>query len=199
VPATAPPTTLRELAARYSPTQRRTLDAALRLFGVHGVGGTSLQMIADALGVTKAAVYHQFQTKDAIVLAVVEVQLEPLEAAVDVARIRGPGVEAREQLLAEVIDTVVANRRTLSVLQADPVMFRVLGEHPPSIRMWATLFAILLGDDMDARARVRASVLAAALGAAVAYPFVTGLDDDTLRDELLQVARGLAGLAGLPR
>ena len=36
------------------------------------MNGTSLQMIADAMGVTKAAVYHQFHTKEEIVLAVAE-------------------------------------------------------------------------------------------------------------------------------
>lgn len=187
--ATTTPT-LRELAARYSPTQRRTIDAALELFGVHGVGGTSLQMIADALGVTKAAIYHQFQTKDAIVLAVIEVELQPLEAALERAERAGPGMDARERLLADVIDAVVANRGSLSTLQADPVMFRVLGEHPPSIRMWTRLFALLLGDDVSDQARVRSSVLSAMLGA-VAYPFVRDLDDETLRDELLAIARRL--------
>ena len=38
-------------------------------------------MIADAIGVTKAAVYHQFKTKDEIVVAVAEVDLLKLEAA----------------------------------------------------------------------------------------------------------------------
>ena len=46
------------------------LDAALALFADNGVSGTSLQMIADAVGITKAAVYHQFRTKEQIVLAV---------------------------------------------------------------------------------------------------------------------------------
>ena len=32
-------------------------------------------MIADAIGVTKAAVYHQFNAKDEIVVAAVEVEL----------------------------------------------------------------------------------------------------------------------------
>src|SRR5579862_7894371 len=54
--------------AGYSRAQVRVSEAALELFSQHGVGGTSLQMIADALGVTKAAVYHQFKTKDEIVI-----------------------------------------------------------------------------------------------------------------------------------
>ena len=36
-------------------------------------------MIADEVGVTKAAVYHQFNTKDEIVLAVAEVELARLD------------------------------------------------------------------------------------------------------------------------
>ena len=55
-------------AIARSAAQTRILVAALDLFAEHGVSGTSLQMIADALGVTKAAVYHQFKTKDEIAL-----------------------------------------------------------------------------------------------------------------------------------
>lgn len=38
------------------------------LFAEDGVSGPSLQMIADAVGITKAAFYHQFRTKDHIVI-----------------------------------------------------------------------------------------------------------------------------------
>ena len=53
-----------------SAAQTRIIEAALREFARNGVGGTSLQMIADDIGVTKAAVYHQYKTKDEIVRAV---------------------------------------------------------------------------------------------------------------------------------
>jgi AcrR family transcriptional regulator len=182
----AAPETLGALVARYSPAQRRTVEAALGLFAHHGVGGTSLQMIADALGVTKAAVYHQFPTKDAIVVATLEVQLEPIEALLERVEATGLGIEARDALLAGLVDAVVANRRSLSTLQSDPVLFRLLAEHPPSLSLWTRIFGILLGDDADDRVLVRASVLSAVIGS-VAYPLVIDLDGDTLRDELLQV------------
>ena len=50
--------------------RERVLEAALHLFAERGVNGTSLQMIADHLGVSKAAIYYQFHTKDDIVLSV---------------------------------------------------------------------------------------------------------------------------------
>lgn len=195
---TAPPATLRELAARYSPTQRRTVDAALELFAVHGVGGTSFQMIADALGVTKAAIYHQFQTKDAIARAAIEVHLQPIEDVLVATEAAGPGAEARDRLLAGVVESVVARRRSVSTLQQDPVLFRMLGEHPPSLRLWVRLFRFLLGDDADDRARIRASALSGILST-VSYPFVRGLDDDTLRDELLAICRPLVFGPRAPR
>ena len=55
--------------------QTRVLDAAFNLIAQHGVSGTSLQMIADEIGVTKAAVYRQFKSKDDIVIALTEREL----------------------------------------------------------------------------------------------------------------------------
>ena len=71
--------------SRTTAAQARIINAALELFARHGVGGTSLQMIADAVGVTKAAVYHQFNTKDEIILAAAEDELARLEAVVAAA------------------------------------------------------------------------------------------------------------------
>ena len=181
---------LRELAARYSPIKRRTIETALALFAQHGVGGTSLQMIADELGVTKAAVYHQFAVKEAIARAVIEVQLSPIEEALERAESIEPVGMRRDALLESVVAIVVANRSSLSTLQSDPVLFRMLNEYEPSLRMWVRLFAVFLGDDLDDRLRVRASVVAAAMGSVV-YPFVIDLDDQTVRDELLTITRSV--------
>lgn len=59
--------------------RERVLDASLELFAERGVAGTSLQMIAERLGLTKAAVYHHFRTKDAIVLEVLRPGLDELD------------------------------------------------------------------------------------------------------------------------
>jgi AcrR family transcriptional regulator len=171
--------------APYSAAQMRTVAAALDLFAEHGVSGTSLQMIADAVGVTKAAVYHQFRTKEAIVVAAVEVELGRLEAALDAAEARGRGADALEALMAQVIDLAVGRRRMVSTLQHDPVIVRLLAHHPPFQQFMQRLLRALLGEQADARARVRAAMIASAIGGAVTHPLVVGLDDATLRSELL--------------
>ena len=114
-----------------SPAQTRILDAALQLIAEHGVGGTSLQMIADAIGVTKAAVYHQFKTKEQIVIALTERELGGLEEALEAAEADDHRSRAREVLLDRVIDVAVERRGAASTLQFDPVIVRLLAEHEP--------------------------------------------------------------------
>lgn len=176
---------------RYSAARTRIITAALELFGQHGVSGTSLQMIADAIGVTKAAVYHQFNTKNEIVIAVAEVELARLEAALDAAEAEEGSLQAREVLLAQVIDLAVERRGMTSVLQTDPVMVRFLAEHEPFQQLMDRLFAVLIGAGADAEARVPAAMAAGAIGGAAVHPLVKDLDDETLRRHLLHLARRL--------
>lgn len=151
-----------------SPTQTRILDAALELIADHGVSGTSLQMIADAIGVTKAAVYHQFKTKEAIVIALTERELGQLEDALEAAEAEGSPTRARELLLTRVVEMAVSRRRATSTLQFDPVVVRLLAEHEPFQQFIA----------------------------AVMHPLVADIDDDTLRAELLQTMRRILVLPG---
>jgi AcrR family transcriptional regulator len=180
-------------AVPRSAAQTRIITAALDLFGEHGVSGTSLQMIADAIGVTKAAVYHQFKTKEEIVIAVLEADLMRVESALDVAEAE-EGPRAREVLLTLVIDLAVQRRRIVSALQQDPVIIRLLAKHEPFMALMGRLFAVLTGGDTSAAARVRGAMISAAIGGAVTHPLVMGLDDETLRAQMLQFTQQLFDL-----
>lgn len=48
------------------------LAAATRLFAAQGVGGTSIQEVADAVGVRKPSLLYHFESKDALHAAVLE-------------------------------------------------------------------------------------------------------------------------------
>ena len=193
-PAHTDPSDLRARAARYSQAQRRTIAAALELFADHGVGGTSLQMIADAVGVTKAAIYHQFKTKEAIVLAVAEVELVNLEDALAEAEALPSREAARFHLLERVIDVAIERRRWVNALQGDPVMIRLLGEHEPFVDLMNRVYALLLGEQADDASLMRTAIVSAAIGAAIVHPIVAHFDDETMRSELLDVLRRLFDL-----
>src|SRR5262245_61804152 len=114
------PTTRSLADASYTAAQTRIIQAALVLFAEHGISGTSLQMIADAIGVTKAAVYHQYKTKEEIVLAVARIVLAGLEVAVTAAEAERSRSRARELLITMMIDLAVERRRMAGILQRDP-------------------------------------------------------------------------------
>jgi AcrR family transcriptional regulator len=180
----------------YSAAQTRVIEAALVLFADHGVGGTSLQMIADAVGVTKAAVYHQFQTKEEIVLAAAAVVLARLDEAVEAAEAAKSPSRARELLIAGLVDLAVERRRVASILQRDPVMIRVLEEHQPFRQGRERLYRLLVGGRAGVAARVQAAMLSAAIGGAVIHPLVQDLEDSALRSQLLRLARRFLRLPG---
>jgi AcrR family transcriptional regulator len=177
-----------------SAAQSRIITAALDLFGRHGVSGTSLQMIADAIGVTKAAVYHQFKTKDEIVIAAIEAELVKVEAALDEAEAEPDRARAGEMVLATVIDLAVARRSMVSAVQHDPVIVRFLAKHEPFRHLMERLSTALTAGDDSVDARVRAAMCSAAIGGAVTHPLVADLDDETLRARLFQLARQLLDL-----
>lgn len=178
---------------QHSAPRMRVLDAALDLFAEHGVSGTSLQMIADAVGITKAAVYHQFRTKDHIVIAVTERELGRLVPALEVAEAHSDGPQARDALLVGVIDMAVRDRRLVRTLQFDPVVVRLLAEHEPFQRFMSRLYRVLL-DDVDEDNLIQVAMLSGAISSAVMHPLVGDIDDDTLRSKLTDFSRRLLDL-----
>jgi AcrR family transcriptional regulator len=180
----------------YSAAQARTVTVALELFSTHGVAGTSLQMIADELGVTKAAVYHQFNTKDQIVLAAAEVELARLDGVIVAAESQSTSRRARTVLIEGIVDLTVERRRTVNTILSDPVVVGFFAEHATWRDVMQRLRRLLIGEDAGPEARVRTTMLVAAISGAATHPFVADLDDDVLRAELLRLARRFLGLPG---
>lgn len=57
------------------------IQAAIRLFGEHGIRGTSLREVAKAAGVSPALVVHHFGSKEGLVAAVDEAALQEFGVA----------------------------------------------------------------------------------------------------------------------
>jgi AcrR family transcriptional regulator len=182
------------MTATKGDTRARLLDTALGLFTVHGVEGTSLQMIADALGVTKAAVYYHFRTKDEITEAVAEPGLRELTTLLDsAAAITRPGART-DYMIDGFVDLVVRHRVLVAALCSDPGLGRivdrfVLGEESVLVR----LLAILVGPNADEAAEVAAHVAMVGVAMAGGTPTLATMDDATLRRHLVEAMRRLLG------
>lgn len=175
-------------------TRTRLLSTALRLFTVHGVEGTSLQMIADELGVTKAAVYYHFRTKDEITEAVAEPAVAELGAILDEAsRLRRHGAQV-DHVLDGLVDLIVRNRVLVAVFCSDPGIARAVermlhGDENVMMR----LPALLVGDSPSPSDIVCAHVALAGVAMAGGSPALADLDDESLRLYLVDAARRLLG------
>src|SRR3954452_25593916 len=91
-------------------TRETILAAAQRLFGERGYDATSLRQIADAVGMTKAAVYYHYPAKEHMLLELTRPRLDALSELVATLR-------ACEQQVAS--DTALERSLDLFVEHAD--------------------------------------------------------------------------------
>ena len=171
------------------------VEAARQLFAERGVSGTSLQTIADAIGVTKAAVYHHFKTKDEIIFAVAEEPLLRLQAAVDAAEAENRAGDALYVLLVQLVDLAVEQRPIVNTLSGDPIMAQFVAAHAPFRKLMRRMYRLLIGDTETVRGRVRAATVMAALNGAATHALVAEVGDRALREELLECVTEILGVS----
>lgn len=167
----------------------RVEQAALRLFAEEGVSETSLQKIADALGVTKAAVYWHYRSKDEIVLAALRPALDELERLADAASAERSRRGRVELIVAGVVELLISNRGRLSVLMGDVAVRHLLEQNPELMGVLHRIVELLAGPEPDRR--VAAALFLGGLPGPAADPVVAALDDDELRAHLVDCGRRL--------
>ena len=92
-------------------TRQRILDVALDLFTEQGYDGTSLRQIAEQLGVTKAALYYHFESKEDILMAL-HMRLHDFGKDALVRIGDGPVTLALwEELLDDIVGEMLAQRK----------------------------------------------------------------------------------------
>lgn len=150
----------------------RLVEAAGQLIAERGVSATSLQSIADRLGVTKAAVYHQFASKEEIAIAVAEPVIESLRRIADEATAVGSR-RARITVIEGLVGLALDHRGTAAALRRDPTMAQILDAHPAYRAQIERIDALLLGPDPTVQQRV---ALAFAGGGIMIVGTLTDLD-----------------------
>ena len=84
------------------------LRVAVDVFNERGYDGTSMEDLAQTLGITKSAIYHHVRSKDELLGLAVDYALDGLfEAAEDAAASTGRAVERLEQLVRASIGVLV--------------------------------------------------------------------------------------------
>jgi AcrR family transcriptional regulator len=176
-----------------SESQRRLIDVAVSLFTVHSFAGTSLQMIADELGITKAAVYHHFRTREELLTAVVEPVLRQLRVVIEVAETKRSPHARAEHVLAGYAELAVEHHAVVSVLANDPGAIEMLRTHPEAGDLINRQLSLLADVTPGPAGLVNATMVLAGIAGAAGRTLVD-LDDDTLRRQLVETGRRTLGL-----
>jgi AcrR family transcriptional regulator len=105
-------------------TRARIQAVAVEMFTEHGYEKTSLREIAEALGVTKAALYYHFKSKEDIVRSLLEDYFGHIDALVAWGETEPAGPARRAEIL----------RRYVAIVQEGEAAFRMLHQNQAAIK-----------------------------------------------------------------
>jgi AcrR family transcriptional regulator len=174
---------------RRTDTRNRLLSVALRLFASQGYATTSLQQIADELGVTKAALYFHFRTKEDILNGILQNHLDTLRTMVEEAAPHTATQAGREDLLRRLADYQAARSRHLIRLIREN--FTEISNLPFGAEIKQAqrrLFDTLAGPDPTLPDKIRARAAVITLQTAAMTLDGDDADEDELREATLTVA-----------
>ncbi|GAA4100264.1 TetR family transcriptional regulator [Nonomuraea soli] len=178
-------------------TPQRILEAARTLFAARGYRATSMQSIADQVGITKAALYYHFDSKEEILRRLTVPLLDELEEVLAAAESGQDAEGVRWRAIEGYVDVHLRHRETLTMLVRDMTL---LVQAPVADRFRT---AIALANELVAgpggglEERVRACQVVAGL----ADPVLLFRDEpaERLRALILDGARALLDAPPAPR
>lgn len=167
--------------------RERVIDAAVALFAEHGVHGTSLQMIADRIGVSKAAVYYQFPSKEGIALEVIRPCIEDIVRVIKIADALPDPQQRRAVAVSGLVEMVVRHRPLAVVFYGDPAIDALMTSDPDFKAVNDRLRELMEGPDRSDVDRIVFSVFCSGVGRAAADPELADIDDADLHRALLEL------------
>src|SRR5215471_7982757 len=105
-------------------TRERIQEIALELFAEQGYEKTSLREIAERLGVTKAALYYHFRSKEDIVRSFTEDYFARLDALIAWGREQPPSAETSRELIDRYITIVLESGEVFRFLERNQASLR---------------------------------------------------------------------------
>jgi AcrR family transcriptional regulator len=147
--------------AKRGDTRARIQQVALELFAEHGYERTSLREIAERLGVTKAALYYHFKSKEDIVRSFTEDYFARLDALITKGRDQAPSKQTAMELLDGYITIVMESGEVFRFLERNQATIHGTedGKHRftqfrPRLK---ALIEIITGPQAPTRAQIRAA------------------------------------------
>jgi AcrR family transcriptional regulator len=170
---------------------------ALELFSRHGYQKTSLREIAERLGITKAALYYHYQSKQALLLAIIEPLLAEWKTVADKAATLAHTKENVDRVVGDLLDVLLRHRPIAGMFSRDaPAVLEAIGTlYEDLVDLSTRLHTWLAGPSPTVADRIRAVAATEALGAALGWgPSMTDVSDEQIRQVLRECAIAVLGL-----
>jgi AcrR family transcriptional regulator len=176
-------------------TRSRAQKVALELFAEQGYEKTSLREIAERLGVTKAALYYHFKSKEDIVHSFTDDYFADLDALLDWAKKQPRSDETRRAILDRYVGLVLAGSAVFRFLEQNRASIQAMEEGKERFARFRdrldTLVGLLAGPGALLRDRVRATAAVLSIGATCMFYLQQVEDPDKLRAIVLEIATDL--------
>jgi AcrR family transcriptional regulator len=140
----------------------RIARLAIAQFRVGGFAGTSIADLAGTLGITKAAIYYHYPSKDALLHRLVDPLLDAIDACIQDHNTPAASARTARQLLGAYLAVLIAHREVVPLVTADVAVLNHPTIGPRLHAQNQQLQSLLTAPDTSAPARLRAE---AALGA----------------------------------
>ncbi|WP_394431824.1 TetR/AcrR family transcriptional regulator [Streptomyces sp. SGAir0957] len=176
---------------RRGDTRQRIQDVALELIAEQGYEKTSLREISERLGVTKAALYYHFKTKEDIVVSLFDDLMTPIDDLIVWAGEQPPTLDTKREILTR-YGTALTNASPLfRFMQENQATMRELSIGENFKERMKTLLDHLLPEDATMTNRVRCfSALFSMHAGMFVLKDVEG-DPEEKREAILEVAMDL--------
>lgn len=174
---------------RRTGTREQIRTLALELFAERGYDGTSLREIAERLGITKAAVYYHFKTKEEILASLVHDFFAEIDELVSWAERQPPTPATREEVIRR-YHALLSQRATqlARFLQEGQAALRDLAAGTELRTRFSRLADLLTDTGAPVTARLRARLAFVALHMGAMGEKLFGADGGEARDAGLQIA-----------
>src|ERR1700761_6880652 len=191
-------------------TRERIQAVALELFAEQGYEKTSLREIAERLGVTKAALYYHFKSKEDIVRSFTEDYFGRIDALIVWGREQPPGAPTARELLDRYITIVLESGEVFRFLERNQATIHGTEDGKHRFTQFrprlAALMDVITGPGASPRAKIRAAAAIFAVSTSCMFFMKDAPEADLdailpappspqeLREILLEFANDLAAL-----
>ncbi len=180
-------------------TRSRLRELALQLFAEQGYEKTSLREIAEQLGVTKAALYYYFKSKEDIVRSLVEDYVAQIDDLIAWGKDQPRTAATRAEIVHRYMDIVVNGTEVFRMLQQNQAAVSSLASAKERGELFRermdSLVDLLAGPDAALRDQIRAASALMSISIGCMHYQRRAADPAELRAALLDVATELADAA----